>query len=264
MSQRALALALLAALLAACAGPRSVQTPPSADRPGTDGPPDEPVDVSDVPEPEPRPEPLSRLGNPDTYEVMGRRYRVLFTADEFEQEGPASWYGRKFHGRSTSSGEPYDMYKMTAAHKRLPLPSYVHVTNLANGRDVVVRVNDRGPFHGDRIIDLSYAAAMRLDMIGEGTAPVRIRALTLAGNRVDDPANPSLYLQTGAFSDPTNARDLASRLETMGLNRVFVTPTDDAQPLYRVRVGPFSDVDELASTRERLAEAGVAARTLRD
>lgn len=148
------------------------------DRPPTD-PPD--VDLDDIPDAVPRDEPRSRSGNPAEYEVFGRTYRTLPSAEGYEEEGIASWYGEEFHGRSTSSGEPYDMYAMTAAHRSLPLPSYVEVTNLDNGRTVVVRVNDRGPFHGNRLIDVSYAAAHRLGLIGPGTARVRIRALRTEG-----------------------------------------------------------------------------------
>jgi rare lipoprotein A len=125
----------------------------------------------------PRPELKSRIGNPDSYVVFGERYRVLDTSAGFVEEGIASWYGEPFHGRRTSSGETYDMHQLTAAHKHLPLPTYALVTNLENGRRIVVRVNDRGPFHGSRIIDLSYAAAKELDMIGPGTARVEVRAL---------------------------------------------------------------------------------------
>jgi rare lipoprotein A len=123
-------------------------------------------------------EPRSRRGNPREYEVFGVRYRVLDSAEGYDETGVASWYGREFHGRSTSSGEPYDMNGMTAAHRTLPLPTYVEVTNLENGRVAVVRVNDRGPFHDDRLIDLSYAAALELGIVGSGTARVRVRALT--------------------------------------------------------------------------------------
>ncbi len=122
-------------------------------------------------------EPLSRYGNPSTYEVDGITYRVLESSVGYEAEGMASWYGEEFQGRRTSSGEPYDMYAMTAAHRTLPIPTYVEVTNLENGRTAVVRVNDRGPFHADRIIDLSYAAARKLGIVGPGTAHVRVRAL---------------------------------------------------------------------------------------
>jgi rare lipoprotein A len=122
-------------------------------------------------------EPLSLYGNPEEYVVDGVTYRVLETARGYVEEGQASWYGEEFHGRRTSSGEPFDMYAMSAAHRSLPLPTYVRVTNLDNGLGTVVRVNDRGPFHGGRIIDLSWAAASKLGMIGPGTARVRVRAL---------------------------------------------------------------------------------------
>ena len=128
------------------------------------------IDVSNLPEPVPRREPKSRYGNRETYSVLGRTYRVMDSAEGYEERGIASWYGYKFHGRHTSSRERYDMCAFTAAHKTLPLPTYVRVTNLDNGRSVVVRVNDRGPFHAGRIIDLSYAAATRLDMKQAGTA----------------------------------------------------------------------------------------------
>lgn len=148
-----------------------------------DRPPTDPLDVDldAIPDAVPRDEPRSRYGNRDEYEVFGRTYRTLASAEGYVEEGVASWYGEEFHGRSTSSGEPYDMYAMTAAHRSLPLPSYVEITNLDNGRTVVVRVNDRGPFHGDRLIDVSYAAAHRLRMIGPGTARVRVRALRPEG-----------------------------------------------------------------------------------
>lgn len=144
-----------------------------------DRPPTNPRDVNldTISDAVPVIEPLARYGNMAQYEAMGRTYRTLSTSAGYQDEGMASWYGEEFHGRRTSSGEPYDMYAMTAAHPTLPLPSYVEVVNLDNGRRVVVRVNDRGPFHADRIIDVSYAAAHRLGMIGRGTARVRIRAL---------------------------------------------------------------------------------------
>lgn len=173
---------LLAAVLLALVGCSG--TPERDPRPLGDAaydsypdPDDIPQDLALIPEPEPRDEPPSRYGNPPEYEVFGQRYRTLRTSDGFEEEGLASWYGTKFHGRRTSSGEPYDMYAMTAAHKSLPLPSYVEVTNLENHKRVVVRVNDRGPFVDERIIDLSYAAAHRIDMTDAGVARVRVRAV---------------------------------------------------------------------------------------
>lgn len=144
-----------------------------------DGPPANPgaVDLEAIPDAVPVEEPLASSGNMREYRVFGETYRTLGTSEGYEAEGVASWYGREFHGRATSSGEPYDMYAMSAAHRSLPLPTYLEVTNLDNGRRVVVRVNDRGPFHDDRILDVSYAAAWKLGMIGTGTARVRIRAL---------------------------------------------------------------------------------------
>lgn len=147
-------------------------------RPGeADSVPAEIPDVDAIPEPEVREEPRARTGNRD-YVVLGRRYRVMDDAEGYVEEGNASYYGKKFHGRRTSSSEVYDMYAFTAAHRTLPLPSYVRVTNLANGRSIIVRVNDRGPFHSDRIIDLSYAAAVKLGYRERGTARVRVEALT--------------------------------------------------------------------------------------
>ncbi|WP_456270071.1 septal ring lytic transglycosylase RlpA family protein [Kushneria sp. AK178] len=139
--------------------------------------PDEQVDVSRVPDAVPRVEPLSRSGNQSTYQVRGKRYHVLSSSQGYSQTGLASFYGRKFQGYDTANGEQYDMYAMSAAHRSLPLPTFARVTNLANDRSVIVRVNDRGPFHDDRLIDLSYAAASRLDMLGDGTARVRVTAI---------------------------------------------------------------------------------------
>lgn len=166
---RAAALTLLSGLLlGGCAG---------IDREPPDGGPDRPVDLSQVRDAVPRVEARSRYGNPASYVVHGRRYEVWESAEDHRELGTASWYGSKFHGRRTSSGEPYDMYAMTAAHKTLPLPTYAKVTNVENGRSVVVRVNDRGPFHGRRIIDLSYTAAAKLGVVKKGTAKVEVRAI---------------------------------------------------------------------------------------
>lgn len=143
-----------------------------------DGPPLVDVDVTRIPDATPRKEPLSKYGNMNSYEVFGNRYRVLSHSKGYKAEGVASWYGRKFHGRRTSSGEPYDMFSMTAAHRSLPLPTYVTVENLKNGRKIVVKVNDRGPFvEEDRLIDLSYAAAKKLGIYETGTGKVRITAI---------------------------------------------------------------------------------------
>lgn len=159
-------------LLAACAPFRSKPSAPTAVPSAPSA-----RELDAIPDAVPRAEPRSKYGNPQTYEVFGKRYRVMDSARGHIERGTASWYGPGFHSERTSSGEPYDMYAMTAAHKTLPIPSYVRVTHLGNQRSVVVRVNDRGPFVGDRIIDLSYTAAAKLEMIGTGTAPVEIRVL---------------------------------------------------------------------------------------
>jgi rare lipoprotein A len=142
-----------------------------------DGPPPYDVDVSHIPDATPKVEPLSKYGNMSSYKVFGKKYYVMRSSKYYDQEGIASWYGTKFHKQRTSSGERYDMLAMTAAHKTLPLPTYVQVTNLSNHRTVIVKVNDRGPFEGSRIIDLSYAAAKKLGMTGKGTAKVRVTAI---------------------------------------------------------------------------------------
>jgi rare lipoprotein A len=172
---RAGSVALIAAtsLLAACS---LVRRPPPPPPPAVIAPP--PNNIDTIPDAVPRIEPRSALGNPPSYEQFGRRYYVLASASGFVEQGVASWYGPGFHEKSTSSGEPYDMYAMTAAHKTLPLPTYVRVTNLSNGKSIVVRINDRGPFIANRIIDLSYTAAAKLDMLRDGTALVEVRALT--------------------------------------------------------------------------------------
>ncbi|GGX90664.1 endolytic peptidoglycan transglycosylase RlpA [Litchfieldella qijiaojingensis] len=139
--------------------------------------PDLPPDVSNVRDAVPRVEPRAASGNREHYEVWGKTYRVLQDPSGYSNQGVASWYGEKFHGYTTASGEIYDMYKMTAAHKSLPLPTYARVTNVDNGRSVIVKVNDRGPFHDDREIDLSYAAAARLDILGRGTGRVQVEAI---------------------------------------------------------------------------------------
>jgi rare lipoprotein A len=236
----------------------------------------------------PRTEPRSRYGNPASYEVFGRRYFVLADASGFRERGTASWYGPGFHGERTSSGEPYDMYGMTAAHKTLPLPAYVRVENLGNGRAVVVRVNDRGPFVGDRIIDLSYSAAARLDMLRNGTAPVEITVVNAAAASdpgaiaapataaaiapstpvpaapAPQPAPAALpiigqFVQAGAFGSRDNAERLATRLRAAGFSGVELQPTASASgaALLRVCIGPVASAAEADDIIERLALAGI-------
>ena len=161
-------------LLAACVGP-GPQTGVA------DGAPLQKIRPSQVPDAVPRPDPILTAGNKSPYAVLGVEYEVMDSARGYAQEGIASWYGTKFHGRKTSNGEIFDLYQATAAHKTLPIPSYVRVTNLANGKAITVRVNDRGPFHPDRIIDLSYGAAVKLGYMEQGTARVRVEVIDLAG-----------------------------------------------------------------------------------
>ena len=192
----------------------------------------------------------SRYGNPDSYEVNGKTYYVMGSADGFAQKGIASWYGNKFHGRRTSSGEEYDMYAMTAAHKTLPIPVYVEVTNLDNGRKAVVKVNDRGPFHEGRIIDLSYAAATKLGVAQTGTANVVIRVVKSkedlnrqrSASIVESPATEGdkLYLQVAAFSTEENALQHLGRLQSEGFRDVRLhIESKKGRQVYRVRIGPL-------------------------
>src|SRR5204863_1971370 len=177
----ALTIALVALALAGCSLTHRHPEAPrggSTSIPSGSAVPAPPADVLDIPDAIPRPEPRGTRGNPPFYTVFGKRYYVMASSVGWVERGTASWYGPGFHAASTSLGERYDMYGMTAAHKTLPLPAYAEVTNLRNGRKVVVRINDRGPFVGDRIIDLSYTAAAKLDMLMQGTAPVEVRVIT--------------------------------------------------------------------------------------
>jgi rare lipoprotein A len=218
----------------------------------------------------PRIEPRARNGNPPFYDVFGKRYYVLSSSVGYWERGVASWYGPGFHKVRTSTGEPYDMYGMTAAHKTLPLPAYVRVTNLQNGRSVVVRVNDRGPFVGNRIIDLSYAAAAKLDMLRNGTAMVDVRTLdpstpppvitasTAPVSGAVTPASPVLFVQAGAFSDPANAERLAEKLRSGSYGKVFVRDDQIAgRRMYRVRIGPVPDVAQFDRVVAALEQAGI-------
>jgi rare lipoprotein A len=193
-----------------------------------------PANVDTTPDAIPRREPRSAHGNPPFYKVLGKRYVVLASADGYFERGVASWYGPTFHGESTSSGEKYDMYGMTAAHKTLPLPTYARVTNLKNGRSIVVRINDRGPFVANRLIDLSYSAAAKLDMLKEGTTLVEVKALTLQEpdnlTRSAETPPPSLYVQAGAFSDQHNAQRVLDRLHAGGLPGAFIFAPPDGNP----------------------------------
>lgn len=269
-----LALLACAALLAGCSAPapRPHEVKPSAHRPppATHNPNagryamehdaypeahEVPPDVHLIPDAVPRAEPRSRAGNSPTYNVFGKTYRVLDDARGFRERGMASWYGKKFHGNQTANGEIYDMYQMTAAHKSLPLPSYARVTRLDNGKSVVVRINDRGPFHVGRVIDLSYAAAARLDLLQQGSAKVEVVAL--------DPLEPQTpsesWLQIAAYADPINAVALREELSRHGHGDAQILVEDrNGEPLHRVVLGPYGDARQAESIRARLQASGYA------
>lgn len=289
----ALALGCALALLAACrtAPPRSSAPAPATEpseelagpRPTTPAPvapargnrrPTE-AELAAIPDAVPRNEPRSLRGNPPFYNVLGKRYTVLATGEGYKERGVASWYGPTFHEKDTSIGESYDMYAMSAAHKTLPLPAYARVTNLANGRSIVVRVNDRGPFVGTRLIDLSYTAAWKLDMIKAGTAFVEVEALmpgsvgTVAGElnaRQQIPAAvpPALFVQVGAFGVSANAERLATRLRDNGFANTVLLPPAGAGTLWRVRVGPVTKVEDYDRIVNRLSALGLDGRLAAD
>lgn len=192
----------------------------------------------------------SKYGNPDNYEVFGNTYYVKDSSQGFQQKGIASWYGNKFHGKRTSSGEAYDMYAMTAAHKTLPIPVFVEVTNLDNNRKAIVKVNDRGPFHEGRIIDLSYAAATKLGVAQKGTANVSIRVVTTESDKnrqrsaaVVEPVaveGDKLYVQIAAFSSEDNALLHLKKLQGEGFSDVRLhIESKKGKAMYRVRIGPL-------------------------
>ncbi len=233
-----------------------------------------PPDVSRIPEPVPQREPLARYGNRSPYTVLGRSYHVMDRVEGHVERGVASWYGEKFHARATSSMEPYDMYAFTAAHKTLPLPTYARVTNLENGRSVVVKVNDRGPFKDDRVIDLSYVAAVKLGMHIQGTARVEVRVLeggtplpasASAGVRqaavMQPPEGTRPYVQLGSFSDKSNAESLERALrKEAGLRDVVLQRVKvDGRKLWRVRLGPQRSMADAAEQLNRIRALGHAA-----
>lgn len=239
--------------------------------------PENPPDVSKVPDAVPRYEPHSRGGNRSPYEVFGQSYTVLPSAEGYREKGVASWYGQKFHGHLTSNGEVYDMFEMTAAHKSLPLPTFARVTNLDNGRSVIVRINDRGPFHSDRLIDLSYAAAYRLNILQHGTGRVEVTAITplpdgqmlaSAGTpsaTTSPVASPSMrashdrrYLQVGAFSTEDAAQRAQRQLQSIVTSfPVGIYPASPSgSTVYRVKIGPLTVGEPLDQLLAGLASAG--------
>ncbi len=270
-----------AVLLAGCVPVRWPEKPPTApapvppvaanQRPKAARPAPSPEPAPDAGRTEELPEPLprSKSGNPPFYEVLGERYFVLEDGNGYREQGVASWYGAPFHGRRTSSGTVYDMHDFTAAHKTLPLPTLVRVTNLDNGRSVVVTVDDRGPFVKNRLIDLSFAAAKELGIVESGTGRVEVetvrtrRALSASAA----PAAPAgatakaqrLFMQVGAFSDEANAARLKGSLESNGVNNVVIRYDDEVRPgLYRVRIGPIEGSAEFDALASRLAALSIA------
>ena len=265
---RPLSYALLLMGLAGCTVNRPLFEP-------ADGAPVAPVNPHAISDAVPRVEPVTRAGNKNPYTVAGKTYHLLPTSRGYRAEGIASWYGTKFHGRNTANGERYSLYGMTAAHKTLPIPAYVKVTNLDNGRTVVVRVNDRGPFHDDRLIDLSYAAAVKLGYAEQGTARVRIEAIDVkstgdqstgiaesgavapAPTAVASPAEKEAYfLQVGAFK----SIDLANRLRAeliLSTNQTVKVAASEPAGLYRVQVGPLETLSKVQALSELLIESGL-------
>ena len=248
---------------------------------------DIPADIASIPDAVPRLE-RHAPANFRAYEVFGVRYIPIAEDQPYRQEGIASWYGRKFHGEKTANGETYDMYAMTAAHPTLPIPSYARVTRVGTNRTVIVRINDRGPFHPGRIIDLSYVAAAKLGLIGPGSGRVVVQAITNADIRAGrDPAAPltasapaqtvslpatppmqpvpvpavtetpatgGIYLQFGAFASAENAQALAQRVNIESGGQAGPASVAHQPPLYKVRMGPYLSRDEALNTASRLAE----------
>jgi len=233
-----------------------------------DGGPDVDVDLSHIPDAIPRKENRTLAGNKNPYTIMGTTYHLIKDEASYKERGYASWYGKKFNGFKTSNGEIYDMYAMTAAHKTLPIPSYVRVTNVENGRTVVVRVNDRGPFHAGRVIDLSYAAAQRIGIHKAGTGLVDVeivmpndqpaiprRAEVKQPQNITESVLPAnTFLQIAAFSSLDSAKKYAASLATQ-LTFFPVIHSDLApKEIHRVRVGPFKTTQELQNARDQLAK----------
>jgi len=262
-------IALLLGLVAACGSRPHSPYPPAREDPSKRGDyvaggryaphiqdraPDHIPNVDAIPEPIVEALPLSRYGNTSPYQVEGRNYYVLNDATGFVETGLASYYGTKFHGRRTSSQEVYDMYAFTAAHKSLPLPSFARITNLDNGRSVVVRVNDRGPFHDGRVVDLSYAAAVKLGIHEMGLGWVEIRALTPEGAPLV--SSPELYLQVGAFSIYANAEQALARLHAAGMTSAMLYDGQaNGRPLWRLRL-PV-DANDAPALSRRISRMGL-------
>ena len=260
-----LSLLIMTLLLSACGSFDNRDGPPSLESSNH-----LPLDITAIPDAVPRSEPLSKFGNPSSYEVNGKVYKVRQSSTGYIKRGIASWYGTKFHGKRTSSGEPYNMYAMSAAHKTLPLPTYAKVTNLNNGRSVVVKINDRGPFLDNRLIDLSYAAAVKLGITNSGTGLVEVKALdprtnitasnhttSKQGDISAKQSNGNLYVQVGAFSNHRNAERLLAQLTQAGIENIHISRTITSQNIiYRVRIGPLESVQNANNMSDKLANLG--------
>jgi rare lipoprotein A len=270
-----LLLAVLALAVSGCAAVSRTETAPPAPAPSKgayykdDGPGDNPpANLASIPDAVPRAEPLHRFAN-RPYEALGRQYVPMTSPAPFRQSGVASWYGRRFNGQPTSSGEKYDMYAMSAAHPTLPIPSYARVTNAANGRSVVVRVNDRGPFHADRIIDLSYAAAYRLGYADAGSARVEVEAVlpgaapvAVTGVTPVAAAAPAeqarvesasgIYLQLGAFSSREAAESFRARLYGQLAWLSDAMQVVAGGNLYRLHLGPYRTPEAARAISDRI------------
>lgn len=234
------------------------------------------LDISQLREPTPRNEPKSKYGNKSPYKVLNKKYTVLNSAEGYKERGISSWYGTKFHGRATSSQEIYDMCQFTAAHKSLPIPSYVRVTRLDTGQSVIVRINDRGPFHEGRIIDLSFAAATKLGINKVGTAKVEVEAITLSDQKndlaiaVQQPETlkqtvlaPEVFtsnknfIQVASFSNKDNAKTLLEQLQASNIDEAFIKKYQlDANSVWRVRIGPLNEA-EIRNTLDKLNNIGL-------
>ena len=255
---------------------------------GGDHGPAQPVDVSQVPDAVPTDVTPSRYGNPSSYTVLGKTYTLVPSCQGYHDRGIASWYGTQFHGGRTSDGETYDMYAMSAANKVVPIPCFARVTNLKNGKSVIVKINDRGPFVENRLIDLSYAAAARLDMLSNGTALVDVQAVgpgevaattplpapsggsvtvtpigppvtatTVASAAFAGGAAPQIFLQVGAFAERTNADAVLQKLAGAGIAHAFIlSVTESGRTLYKVRIGPVPDVDQVDELSHRITGFG--------
>lgn len=226
-----------------------------------DGPGDNPpLDIDAIPDAQVKKEPV-RPANSRPYVALGETYTPMTGFQPYKEQGVASWYGRRYHGQKTSSGEIYDMYGMSAAHTVLPIPSYVRVTNPENGRSVVVRVNDRGPFKKDRLIDLSYAAAYKLRLVGKGSGLVEVELLdpdapvAVAAKAEVPPANNTgIFVQLGAFRQKENADQMRDKLQNQGLAQGVPVESWYNAELYRVRLGPFASRDDAQKAADNIKQ----------